>query len=822
MDIKSTSFFDSQPIFILDHESLDILDVNPSAVQFYGYSRDELLSMNVNDLGIKKRRAELIGNARKSDSSADKIWIQKTKAGETRYIQFTCHIFNYQSRPAKFAVAHDVSRLVEAKETRRIKFPKFVTHESNYPLAEIEWDTDFKVKKWSEKAEELFGWEEDEVVGREDFFDDFIAGSELDIAKEKIKEAVKNHREHYFAEGKVITKRGRTLICKWYNSIVYDEDDRLLSMHSLVTDITARKESENLFRVLSEESLVGVYLIQDGEFKYVNPRFAQVFGYKQNEIQYKLSPLDLAHPDDRHLVEENIRQRIEGEAESKAYNFRCLTKEGSIIHVNVYGSAITYMGKPAIVGTLVDITNDWEAIQKYQASVESFQDLFDSISDAIYILNKEGRFLKVNEGAVAMYGYDRNFFIGKTPEALAAPGKVDLANTQELVKKALNGTPQSFEWWGKRKNGEIFPKEVVANPGTYFGEDVVIAIGRDISERHKAEEQLRQSEEMFRQLFLNAPIAIAFMDKRQEIKTVNKAFTEIFGFQTEEVKGLDIDQLIVPEEEKDAAREISDSIFKGKTEQSSGKRLRKDGRLIDVLIYGVPVTVDDKKVAIFGIYIDITDRKETEEKVKKSLIEKEVLLAEIHHRVKNNLAVIMGLLELQSYNTSSEEASEVLKASQMRINSIALVHEKLYQNEDLSEISFDVYVKQLTDVIVSSLSSKEADVSIDIDAEAVELTVSQAIPCGLIINELITNAYKHAFTGRKSGNIYISLTEENSLVKLLVSDDGVGIPAKANFENPQSLGLTLIQTLSKQLNGNAAFSDLDPGTQFSLEFELKR
>lgn len=822
MTNASASFFDSQPIFILDHESLEILDVNPCAVKLYGYTREEFLSMNINDLGVKKRRAEIVKNEHHEDTTADKIWIQHTKGGKKLYVQFTQHIFNHEGRPAKFAVAHDVSRQVEMNETRRIKFPKYVTHESNYPLAEIEWDVDLQVKNWSEKAEELFGWKEEEVIGREGFFDQFIVDEELQAAKENVKQAIEKHQTNYSIVGKVKTKNGCTLICKWYNSIIYDENDRLFSMHSLATDITARRESEHLFRVLSEESLVGVYLIQEGKFRYVNPRFAEIFGYEQEQIQNELGPLCLAHPDDRHIVEENITKRIEGQVKSMQYDFRCLTKEGDIIHVDVHGSAITYMGKPAVMGTLVDITDNKEAIQKYRASVESFRDLFDSISDAIYIMDSTGRFLEVNHGALEMYGYEQEFFIGKTPEVLAAPGKVDLVKTQELVQKALKGEPQSFEWWGRRKNGEVFPKEVVANPGTYFGEDVVIAIGRDISERYEAEEQLRQSEEMFRQLFQNAPISIVFLDKRQEIRSVNKAFTDTFGYFTDEVKGLDIDQLIVPADEEEEARNISEVILNGHTKKGAGQRVCKDGRLIDVLIYGMPVTVNEKTVAIFGIYIDITDRKENEEKIKKSLREKEVLLAEIHHRVKNNLAVITGLLELQSFNTNSKEATSILRASQMRINSIALVHEKLYQNEDLSEISFDIYIKQLVDVISSSLSSQGVDISIEIDAEAIQLTVIQAIPCGLIINELITNAFKHAFPNRQSGTVKISFNREGSQVKLCVTDNGVGIPDVDNIENPKSLGLTLIQTLSKQLSGKAEFTSLDSGTRFTLLFELQK
>ncbi|MDZ7681087.1 MAG: histidine kinase dimerization/phosphoacceptor domain -containing protein [Fodinibius sp.] len=294
-----------------------------------------------------------------------------------------------------------------------------------------------------------------------------------------------------------------------------------------------------------------------------------------------------------------------------------------------------------------------------------------------------------------------------------------------------------------------------------------------------------------------------------------------FGYTTEEIKSLNIDKLIVPESEKDSASQNSQTIFDGEPVYDIGQRLSKDGSLVDVLIYGVPVIVDGKTVSIFGIYVDITERKQAEEKVRRSLKEKEVLLAEIHHRVKNNLAVITGLLELQAYNTESEEATKVLRISQMRVNSIALIHEKLYQNENLSEISFDQYLEELTEVIVSSLSSAQTDIDICIEADPIKLTVNQAIPCGLILNEMITNAHKHAFKGRDEGQITIQLKQDARDITMQISDNGVGIPEDISLENPSSLGLKLIGTLAKQLKADAEFLDCDTGTTFTLQFTLE-
>ncbi|MCW9706451.1 PAS domain S-box protein [Fodinibius salsisoli] len=816
---NGTSYLSKTAIFILDDQSLQILDANEQALQLYGYCYDELCHMSVHDLGTKRKRAELI--SQNGGGATDNIWHHQKKSGEVLYVQFTHHRFNYEGKPAKFAVIHDVTEQIEHREERGSKYPRLKSHNINYPLAEVGFDENLEITHWSEKAEELFGWSEEEVLGEAGIIQRILPEDKYRAAQKRLNKIVDEGKSYYTAEGQFITKSGNVYYGKSYNSMLYGTSGNLISVHSLISDITKRKESQDLFRALSEESLVGVYLIQDGIFKYINPRFAEIFGYKEEEIEGKVGPVELTHPDDRDRVKKNLSIRIEGDQDSVEYGFRCITKDAETIHVHVYGSVIEYGGSKAIVGTLVDITRNNKIIKQYKASLESYQDLFDSISDAIFIQGEEGEFLEVNKAVEEMYGYHRDELIGESPHMLSDGEKVDLDKIQKYAQEAMKGHSPHFEWWGKDKDGECFPLEVIINPAKFFGKDAMITIARDISERYKAEEQMRKSEEMFRQLFQNAPIAIALMDSNHMVQQVNESFTNIFGYQTHEIQGQNIDEVIVPDEEKSMAYKVSEKIFDGKTARTSGLRKDKDGRIINVLIYGVPVIVEEKTIAIYGLYIDITESKKNENQLKQSLKEKKVLLSEIHHRVKNNLAVIMGLLELQSFNTTSDEASKVLKESQMRINSIALIHEKLYQKEDLSEISFDVYIKQLMDVIVSSLQTNQQEIQIDIEAASVHLTVGQAIPCGLILNELITNAYKHAFEDQRKGKILVSFTQEEDVVTLLVKDNGKGMSDAPNLENPDSLGIQLINTLADQLQGSAKFSNAHPGTAFKLRFTIE-
>lgn len=207
------------------------------------------------------------------------------------------------------------------------------------------------------------------------------------------------------------------------------------------------------------------------------------------------------------------------------------------------------------------------------------------------------------------------------------------------------------------------------------------------------------------------------------------------------------------------------------------------------------------------------------EHLTEALKEKEVLIKEIHHRVKNNLAVISGLLELQIDNTGNDFASRVLSESQRRIKSISMIHEKLYQSERLAEIDFKKYVRELIDIITHSLNYSQKNIKINVDIDSFKLGVNQGIPCGLILNELVSNAYEHAFEG-KSGTIDIKITRSvKDYIKVIVSDNGKGLPDDFEQIKNQSLGFTLVETLSNQLQGNLSWKNTKEGTEFVLEFE---
>ncbi|MBD3615959.1 MAG: PAS domain S-box protein [Gracilimonas sp.] len=697
--IPEASFFDAQPMFVCEQASLKILDANAAAVQVLGFSKKKFLKKRILDFGIKKSFNELDSDPKRNNHlSLDNIWLFKTEAGKDIYFQLSAHMINYKGRPAKLVVAHNVTEIIEGKTSQK-KLLSSQLNLNNFPLAEIEWDPSLKIIRWSEKAEELFGYSEEEAISTDRLLQKFIHEDDLDYVHQTLEKTYKEGKEEVSLIHRNITKDGTVIYCEWYNSFLYDNNGDVVSIYSLTHDVTEREE----------------------------------------------------------------------------------------------------------------------ALLSTRRSVRSYQDLFNSISDAIYLLNKEGYIVEVNEGLESTFGYRRREVIGKHNKILAAPGKYDEERIQEIIRLAHNGKPGKYEGWGRKKNGEIFPTEFLVNTGNYFGEEVLIVIERDISERRESEEALKHREGLFSKLFNSSPIGIALLNEHREVEMVNDGFEQLFGYREDELKGLDLDKLIVLEQDHEEAIRLSESE---RVKQATEKRIRKDGTILDVIIYAVPVVVEKSVVGIYGIYVDITDRRKAEEQVRKSLREKEMMLAEIHHRVKNNLAVITGLLELQSYSAESESAKRILKDSQMRVNSIAMVHEKLYQSEDFSEVDINQYFEELSGIIHKTMQQSDLEVDIELNIKPVKLPITQAIPCGLLLNEILSNSFKHAFTDSKKGNIKICLSQPEDKLLLIIQDDGIGLPENSEMDITKSMGMTLIKTLAKQLNASFSFRN-EGGAVFEFKFEKK-
>lgn len=309
-------------------------------------------------------------------------------------------------------------------------------------------------------------------------------------------------------------------------------------------------------------------------------------------------------------------------------------------------------------------------------------------------------------------------------------------------------------------------------------------------------------------------------DDRGTIQMSNKTVHRKLGYSNG-----DLDRLTVWDILDDEGRErVRNTIGNNDrtVNELETKLVSKEGYPVPVIL-STSVLNDDmsEETRLVFVASDISVQKESEKRISESLHEKNILLAEIHHRVKNNLAVISGLLQMQMWNMEDENARIALQHSQLRIQSIALVHEKLYQNETFADINISGFVRELVDAVSESFKSPDKQIELCYDLEEIRMNINQAVPLSLLLNECIVNAYKHAFRGKNEGKIDIHLEKNGDLVEIQVEDNGHGLPDDFDFEKQQSLGVTLIRTLVSQLRGEARYESGEEGTRFLFEFTLE-
>ncbi len=341
----------------------------------------------------------------------------------------------------------------------------------------------------------------------------------------------------------------------------------------------------------------------------------------------------------------------------------------------------------------------------------------------------------------------------------------------------------------------------------------------DITHQRQAEAALKESEEKYRALFESDPDYTILLGLDGYLVDVNPAAIQITGLSKEHLVGKHfMDLNIFPEEELASHREIFSHFLNEETIAPYESRIYDyDGEIRWIEIKQTSVKKDNKITYILLICSDITQRKKAENEIKNSLKEKEVLLQEIHHRVKNNMQIISSLLNLQKQYVDEEEAIDVLMESQNRVKSMAMIHEKLYQSHNLTSINIYDYVQSLVKDLFSSYSIPASQITPIIEIDDVKLNIETAVPCGLIINELVSNSLKYAFPRGKEGEICLSLKSCGKHYELIIRDNGIGFPEELDFKNTESLGLQLVNSLVGQIDGEIEL-DRSQGTMFKITF----
>lgn len=348
----------------------------------------------------------------------------------------------------------------------------------------------------------------------------------------------------------------------------------------------------------------------------------------------------------------------------------------------------------------------------------------------------------------------------------------------------------------------------------------VLGMLNDITERKMAKDALKESEEKYRTLFESDPDYTILLGMDGVLLDVNHAAVQVTGLSKDEFIGKNFKDLkIFPEDDLNLHKDKYSRLFAGEYVAPYESRIYdRNGKIRWVQTILTVIKKEETPDLVLIINSDIDKRKKDEDKIKASLEEKEILLKEIHHRVKNNLQIISSLLDLQKgYIKDNQPAVNVLTESQNRVLSMAMIHEMIYQSEDLNQINISEYIRSLISNLFHSYGGQSTITSL-LTVEQIYLNIETAIPLGLIITELITNSLKYAFPKDKNGEIAVNLTNKDGKYELIISDNGVGMPDEINFNTVTTLGLRLVKSLSNQLDGKIKI-DKANGTQYNIIFK---
>ncbi|MDD8012145.1 MAG: PAS domain S-box protein [Acidobacteriota bacterium] len=478
-------------------------------------------------------------------------------------------------------------------------------------------------------------------------------------------------------------------------------------------------------------------------------------------------------------------------------------------------------GRIGVGGYIRDISERKLAEKALLESEDKFKHMFEAANVGKSITLPTGE-IHTNQAFCSLLGYTKNELRNKSWQELTPADEIP-AILQKL-QPLLSGKEDSAR----------FNKRYIHKSGSHIWCDVSVAMRRDalgkplhfittivdISERRKAEDALLEMNEIFRLFLRYNPIYVFIKDENIRPIYLSENYEKLLGRPLPEIIGKSMDELFPSALSRTMIADDQRILREGKTLEFIEEL---NGRVYSTVKF--PIHIGGKAKYLAGYTMDITERKRVEEQIRASLQEKEVLLKEIHHRVKNNLQVISGLLTLQAAQTNDEKLQRMVKESQGRIWTMALIHQTLYQSGNLVDIDMADYIRSLAGNLLSSHAKAAMPPAIDFDLMPLRLAIDKAIPLGLIINELMTNAMKHAFPDGRSGEIRIALqecrgtTDGAPCYELTVADNGAGLPAGFDATKHRSLGLQLVTMLSKQLGGSMAIESSD-GTSVHVVFTV--
>jgi PAS domain S-box-containing protein len=625
----------------------------------------------------------------------------------------------------------------------------------------------------------------------------------------------------------LLTVRARDAQGEWHwlealNALVhYHGRSHVLSV---CRDVSARKRAEEATRDTERQlrTLIENYpdfivrFDRACRHRYVSPAVARAFGVPADRfVGRTLGELAVNDPPGQNEALEAGIRRAFAEGLPNALEAHWVTRDGERVfevrHIPEHDESGRVV---SVLGVTRDITERRRAEDALRTNHNLLSAVFEATPDIVFVKDLRGRVLMINSAGARLLGKGADEILGRDDTALHEPE--DARRIMERDRHVMaSGAAETFEE-AVTVRGEartyLTTKDVYRDArGAVAG---LLGTARDVTERRRAEEALRASELRFRTFVDHATDAFFLHDERGTVLDVNEQACASLGYPREELIRMTPYQF-----DADLAPAVLDQfearLAAGEVFAFDTRHRRRDGTTFPVEVRVRSFWHGGRR---FGVSLarDITERKRAEEQLRASLQEKVVLLKEVHHRVKNNLQLVSSLLALQAGALKDRAVKEALTQSQNRVRAMALVHENLYRSGDLSSVRIAPHIESLcwhlwrsygVDPDRIGLTARVADLTLDLD---------RALRCGLIVNELVSNALKHAFPAGRRGRVTVKLDHApDGWYALVVADDGVGLPPGVDPDRTDTLGLQLVGDLTAQLNGTLALAR-DGGTTFTV------
>ncbi len=783
------------PLLVFHRDSLKFLSVNKAAIDFYGYSLEEFLDLTVLDIRPEEERPLMLNHLR-SNPENNFIGTKKhrKKDGTIVYVDITGANILYEEAPARFISVTNVTENIKSKEALIEEEIKYKTLVETISEGIVLADNDDIIKFVNKRYCEMLGYSKEELIGKVGY-EVLLDKENEELIKKKNLDRTKGITDKY--EIKMKKKDGTPIDLEVSGTPVYDKSGNVIGSLGVHSDITERKkaisaieESEQKFRSLVENSIAGVYLIQDGIFKYLNPKLADIFGYTVDELLNKKGPQFVTLPEDWETVGENLRKRVAGEIDSMHYAFRGVKKNGKTIYVEVFGSRTSYQGKPAVIGTLLDITERKEAEETLREKEENYRNLINSSGDAVYVL-QDKKLVLVNPAWEKLFGISAEEATSPGFHPLRIVAEESMPFILNRFKAVDEGkfAPARYEMKGLTRSGEVKDLEVSVSEIVWQGRKAIQGIYRDITDRKRAEDVLRESEEKYRDLFELAPVGVYQSTLDGKIITANIRLAQILGYSSaDELMQHNINEFYSNKKLREKLIREFEPV--GTVAGIELEWLKKDGEKIWVQLDAHVIKNSGKNKPYFeGFVRDISDRKKAELeliKAKENAEEanrlKSAFLSMVSHEIRSPLNAILGfssILKEVYYDSAGQEDKQLFISMEEAGNRLLDTITHVLDISRLEADDFSLNIKPLSinkcigsayNVLHLQAEKKKLEMKMLLPAEEIIINTDEYCLGGVLVN-LLSNAIKYS----NKGTITTELTCDNNSVICSVMDQGIGM-----------------------------------------------